>query len=338
MRYVALDGLRGVAAMVVLLYHALGETFGITPLRGGYLAVDFFFMLSGFVIARAYEQKMPTGLVPFMRARARRLYPTIATGIIVGGIAALLSGSDPMITLALTVAGLLFVPVLDDHGWGIFPINGPQWSLFFEVIANLIHGALLWRLSVRGLAIIAGISFLLLCAMSEAAGSMAFGHIGNRFLAGLPRVLFSYTIGIILFRMLDQLPAIRCPAWALFVSLPVLLTLSGLSTHWAAGPLTVLVFPAIVIAGLSVHLSAREARICEWLGALSYPLYAVHRPAITLAALAVSAGLAWKLAAALAVSIVLGWAVTLVLEPKGALSPIRLRREPSAGSPSKLAP
>jgi peptidoglycan/LPS O-acetylase OafA/YrhL len=119
-----LDGLRGIAALIVLIYHALGPTYGIAGFRGGFLAVDFFFMLSGFVVARAYEQRLADGLsfAGFLKIRFDRLYPTIAAGVLIGAVAFMATGKPALI---LTLMSLLMIPSLS-HRDGLFPVNGPS--------------------------------------------------------------------------------------------------------------------------------------------------------------------------------------------------------------------
>jgi peptidoglycan/LPS O-acetylase OafA/YrhL len=318
-RLVALDGLRGIAALLVLLYHALGETYGMTWFRGGYLAVDFFFMLSGFVVARAYEHRMDD-LPGFLRMRAIRLYPTIAAGICVGAVAMLASGYSSTTTAILAIMALLFFPLMDDKGQGIFPINGPQWSLLLEIIANVVHGLLLWRLNAKALAWIVAASFALLLFASWFHGSMAVGHIGNRLIAGIPRAMFGYTVGVLMFRL--SLPAVKWAVWVVFAALPVVLFLSGFVEHWAAGPLTILLFPVIIAAGMNATLGEKMTAASGLLGALSYPLYAVHRPAMTLALLIAPVTVGWKLGVLLIVAIAAGYALALLVDPAQKVRPV----------------
>ncbi len=129
-----LDALRGVAALLVLWYHLhLSQHVGFYPFRG-YLAVDFFFMLSGYVMARTYEGRMRGGLW-FLRKRFWRLWPTVTVGSLIGVVAAIVAGAAdaPGFLLAATL-NLLLVPIL--WAGAAFPINTPIWSIFFELFAN----------------------------------------------------------------------------------------------------------------------------------------------------------------------------------------------------------
>ena len=147
-RYATLDGLRGVAAVLVLCYHthAFQGSAAIAP--HGYLAVDFFFMLSGFVIASAYQEKLRAGLpvVDFFRLRMIRLYPVALAGILLGAVklvsqyAISPAQSEPAQWIALAVfLNALVLPVVSEtHFSGaLFPTDGPVWSLFYELLVNV---------------------------------------------------------------------------------------------------------------------------------------------------------------------------------------------------------
>lgn len=269
MRLVALDGLRGLAALCILFYHAIGPTYGLDGFRGFALAVDFFFVLSGFVVARAYEHRLSSGLTfaGFTKIRFRRLYPTIAAGILIGGAVAL-TEFDPLVALALTVAGLLFVPLLDDHGLGIFPANGPQWSLFFEFFANVVHGLLLWRLRVPVLLALWVTSLGLAALGASFHRYTTLGVLGHTFWFGFARVLCGYIFGILLYRFGFKGLKLNIPAarWLGDISYPLY------AVHYpviTAVMLLPLVKPVLLFLGLGLPIlvasllaiEPRQARI-----------------------------------------------------------------------------
>lgn len=153
--YNLLDGLRGVAALLVVWYHVHeGFAFAgggmITGINHGYLAVDFFFMLSGFVISYAYDDRWTKGLSlkDFFKRRIIRLHPMVIIGAIIGAITFMLQGSvqwdgTHIATLAVMLAmicAMFIIPATSGccyevRGNGeMFPLNGPSWSLFFEYI------------------------------------------------------------------------------------------------------------------------------------------------------------------------------------------------------------
>lgn len=309
-RFLALDGLRGVAALLVLFYHAVGPTYGLDGFRGLFLAVDFFFMLSGFVVASAYEKRLAGGLTlaGFARIRAARLYPTIAAGVLLGALAWLVAGHGLAATLGATALALLLVPNLRDPV-GLFPTNGPAWSLFYEVAANLLHAVALRHCRLPVLLALAVTAYALLLVLTWGKGSMTLGMTGGAFWGGFPRVLFGYTVGIILFRLLDRgrLPAPDLPPWILAAALPALLLLYR-PDSWASGPLLILAFPLLLGGGVGSSLAGWQRGVARQLGRLSYPLYAVHVPVVDLVLrlpLGRAGGLVAAMAGALAVAALL---------------------------------
>lgn len=169
--YELLDGLRGVAALLVVIYHVFeGYAFSsgaplIEGMNHGYLAVDFFFMLSGFVIAYAYDSRWQSTLTlkNFALRRLVRLHPMVLMGAVLGVITFVLQGSQQWdgthmalsaVMWALLMA-MFMIPALPGCGYEVrgngemFPLNGPTWSLFFEYIGNVLYALVLRRFSTR---------------------------------------------------------------------------------------------------------------------------------------------------------------------------------------------
>lgn len=232
--YVILDGLRGVAALLVVWYHVFeGFAFAqvtngagdgiITTFNHGYLAVDFFFMLSGFVISYAYDdrwKKMSLG--QFFKRRLLRLHPMVIIGALVGTIAFCIGGCTNWSgevaqwynILLAAVLGMLLIPAIpgcsyDVRGNGeMFPLNGPSWSLFFEYIGNVIYALIIRKLSAKWLKITVIIMALLFGAFAVTDTS-GYGSIGVgwtldkiNFAGGLLRMLFPFTLGMLIRRRL----------------------------------------------------------------------------------------------------------------------------------------
>ena len=169
-RYEILDGLRGVAALMVVIFH-LFETYSKGPafqiVNHGYLAVDFFFVLSGFVVGYAYDDrwdKMTTW--GFFKRRLTRLHPMVLAGTLVGAALFFFSGNAFPKTVNVEgwkfalclVMGLLMIPCgkgLDIRGWNeLNSFNGPQWTLTLEYIGNILYAFLFRHLPKIGLAIL----------------------------------------------------------------------------------------------------------------------------------------------------------------------------------------
>lgn len=316
--FALLDGLRGVAALAVLWYH-VNEGFAfaeatngagdgiIRSFNHGYLAVDFFFLLSGFVIAYAYDDRWNQGLTMgnFIKRRLIRLHPMLIAGAIIGAITFLVQGgvtwSGEAVSLAqvLLCLGLtfLFIPSVPGGSYEVrgngelFPLNGPYWSLFFEYIGNLLYGLLLRRLSTKVLAVfvaLIGITFFWFatCNISE-YGSIGVGWTLDtvNFCGGLLRMLFPFSLGMLLSRTFKPRP-VRGAFWLCSILLVALFAVPYIE---AMQPLCMngvfemtcimLIFPAIVLLAAScTSVGAGTNRIATFLGELSYPLYTVHYP------------------------------------------------------------
>ena len=189
--YDILDGLRGIAALIVIVYHVF-ELFPGTPVPHGYLAVDFFFILSGFVIGYAYDgrwDKMTTG--GFFKRRLIRLHPMVVMGAVIGAITFLLQGSvqwdgskvgTGWVMLAMLCA-MFMIPSApgmsrEVRGNGeMFPLNGPSWSLFFEYIGNILYALLLRRLPKWAMAVLCAVSGTMLAGIAAHDGFLGVGWL-----------------------------------------------------------------------------------------------------------------------------------------------------------------
>lgn len=226
--YELLDGLRGVAALLVVFYHifeglsfAAGGTL-ITTINHGYLAVDFFFILSGFVIGYAYDDRWKRNMTlgNFFTRRLIRLHPMIIMGTIIGAITFCIQGSvqwdgshvaTSAVMLAL-LAAMFFIPAYPGAGYDVrgngemFSLNGPSWSLFFEYIGNILYALFIHRLSNRGLAILVALSGIGLAwfALFDIVGYGMLGVgwtlDGANFWGGMLRMLFPFSLGMLLSR------------------------------------------------------------------------------------------------------------------------------------------
>jgi len=284
-----LDALRGIAAIAVVLHHEpalYGET---GPFTRAYLAVDFFFMLSGLVLTLAFEPKLRAwpngGLSPdrFLIARLARLWPVLAVGVLIGAAWRWWIGATGHLWL-LTLTGLALLPVLRGRG-GIYQLDGPQWSVTFEVIANFVHARLLCRLPDRAVLGFALVSGALLAWAAADWGSAGIGDNTLNWWGGFARVGFSYALGIWLGRQLAAGRGRIAPwlAWSAAALLPLtLLTAKWWPIPTLAGDLLAIfvLFPPALWGAAQVALSGWPARAADALGRLSYPVYAVHGPVL----------------------------------------------------------
>lgn len=323
-RYAILDGLRGVAALVVILFHGF-ETyipfFGTQHINHGYLAVDFFFVLSGFVIGYAYDDRWDRmSTWSFFKRRLIRLHPMVVAGTLFGASLfffgesdyfSLIGGTEPWKFFLCIVLGLLMIPAgtgLDIRGWGeTNSLNGPNWSLTFEYIGNILYAFVLRRLPTVVLGMLCVASAFL--TMNLALGWAVFGFFAqpkydviggwsitpDQMYVGFSRLLYPFLCGLLISRLLPKFITKENPSgsplgirggfWWASLLLVVLFAVpqiggkscvaDGLYQVFAI----VVMFPVIVLIGAgSKTTDKRSAKWCETLGNLSYPLYITHFP------------------------------------------------------------
>ena len=280
---VGLDGLRGLAAFAVFGLHLQHTRHQSGWFDRAYLAVDFFFLLSGFVIGLAYEPKLAAGMsfAAYARTRLVRLYPMVVAAAVLAGPIAAATGFAGPIWLCL-VGQLTFIPFL----WSpsMFPLNVPQWSLFFELFVNFLHAGFVRLLSDRILAAVVAASAVWLIVADIADGSGGAGLELQNFIDGLPRVLFSFAAGLLVSRLgrAGRLPVVRVPYLAVAAALAAVLVIPP--WPWVPDWLLVLtVFPVLLILALASPPPGRLSGFAAWAGTVSYPLYTVQAPLLRLA-------------------------------------------------------
>lgn len=307
--YDILDGLRGVAALTVVCFH-LFEAYATSHLdqqiNHGYLAVDFFFILSGFVIGYAYDDRWKNlPVTEFLKRRLIRLHPMVVIGAVIGAVMFYFQGcsvwdvSKIPVTMLLvaTLMNIFLIPATpgaEIRGVGeMYPLNGPSWSLFFEYVGNVLYAFFIRRFSTKALFVWV---FLAGCGVASFAiwgpyGDLCVGFAltADNMLGGSLRLLFSFSAGLLLFRLFKPIK-VRGAFWIGAFAIVVLSAVPriGGSEHlWMNGLYdtlcVVLLFPLLVYLGASGKITDRiSARICKLLGDISYPLYMVHYPFIYL--------------------------------------------------------
>jgi peptidoglycan/LPS O-acetylase OafA/YrhL len=297
-RFHLLDGLRGFAALLVVLYHMPPYLQRWFVFPNSFLAVDFFFCLSGFIIAYSYEHRILNGmsLVDFSVARLIRLYPLYFLGSTLGLLSALIlthAYSRNHLTPGglLTTATLSFL-VLPNLGrvWAnhlLFPLNGPAWSLFFELFANLVFWFVIRsRFATKGW--LWGLAGTCLLMLSLYKGPLAeVGTFSQTFTLGFARVGFSFCMGIAVFRFYEDG---RAPSWsrkmAAVAAFTVVFLLGGMlltrgrlaEQHVTQLFFVTVVSPLVVYFGSLVKIPVAAEPFCRFLGDFSYPLYILHQP------------------------------------------------------------
>lgn len=233
-RYEILDGLRGVAALIVVGFHMMetyrGPDYASQIINHGYLAVDFFFVLSGFVTGYAYDDRwgrMSTW--DFFKRRLTRLHPMVVFSVLIGAAfyffqgyysKAALENTGWILFFACIITDLLMIPTgkgIDIRGWGeITSFNGPSWSLMFEYWGNILYALIFRRLPTIGLAVICTVSAFF--TMDVALGWDVFGLFerqqfnltggwilnAQHMYTGFVRLIYPYVCGLIIARLLSK--------------------------------------------------------------------------------------------------------------------------------------
>lgn len=302
--YQILDGLRGVAAIIVVCFH-LTEPLATSHLDNvvnhGYLAVDFFFLLSGFVIGYAYDERWDKlTFSGFMRRRFERLQPLVVLGMTLGALGFYATDSTiwPLIhtvpvwkLIVVTLIGYTLIPIpiaMDIRGWlEMHPLNSVGWSLFFEYIANILYALGIRKLPNAALTVfvvLAG-ALLLHFAVTNPNGDVTGGWTLNaeHMRVGITRTLFPFFAGLLLSRVTKPTRIKHAFLWCSLLVAVILFMprIGGADRLWLNGLYEafciIIAFPLIVYIGASGVVSSRtEETICTFLGQLSYPLYMTH--------------------------------------------------------------
>ncbi|MBX3256249.1 MAG: acyltransferase [Chitinophagaceae bacterium] len=307
--YSILDGLRGVAALTVVCFHVF-EAYATShidqKINHGYLAVDFFFILSGFVVGYAYNDRWKTMTIKeFIKRRFIRLHPMVVIGAVIGAIMFYTQGCSAWdvskisvtMLLAATLLNALLIPATpgsEIRGVGeMYPLNGPSWSLFFEYIGNILYAVFIRKLPTSGLA---ALVLMAGCGLTAFAIWGPYGDIcagysltGENVVGGSLRLLFSFSAGLLLSRVFK--PAnVKGAFWIGSLSIVILSAIpriGGSENLWMNGLYdsicAVIIFPLLVYLGASEKTTNKVTiRVCKFLGDISYPLYMVHYPFIYL--------------------------------------------------------
>jgi peptidoglycan/LPS O-acetylase OafA/YrhL len=284
-----LDGLRGVAAVVVVIFHFLEivyTDYSKNFAGHGFLAVDFFFCLSGFVIAYAYDNRIgKIGIAAFLKSRLIRLHPLVILGAVLGLLALLFdpfAASSPaysagkLILIFLSTVLLIPYPVMADRYFNLFGLNAPAWSLFWEYVANIVYGCILWKLNKRILLVLAVIAAAGLSYVGYTAGNVMGGWGKDSFWHGTARIAFSFLAGMLVYRY-NFIIRNKLGFTGLSVLLLAALLMPWFKMNWLAEVLVVIFyFPLLIALGAGSQLSPRMKGICNFSGRISYPLYITH--------------------------------------------------------------
>ena len=296
--YEVLDGLRGSAAIMVVLFHIMGMAVGWADtgqlLHHAAMAVDFFFALSGFVVAYAYDDRwktMTTG--QFFAIRLIRLHPLVILGTVLGLLSFLFDPfadnqkTVPIATVLIDFAlACLLLPykALPNRWSDTHSLNSPAWSLLQEYVGNIAYALVLRRLATWLLGLVVLAAGAILMWRVWGANSMDQGSGWDSFWGGPARMAFSFTLGLWLYRIRDRVPKLRLGWIALSVILaaafaaPLVPSSIPHGNGFYEAALVAVLFPLIILSGANSSIGKMEMAACKVAGRISYPLYILHFP------------------------------------------------------------
>lgn len=296
-RYYFLDGLRGVAAIMVALYHFTDHS-DYSLLPNAYFSVDLFFVLSGFVIAKSYNGRIGNGMpfTTFMKRRLTRLYPMFFVSLVLGFAALTLlhrlgaATYEPFQILAALAFNAFYIPFPmqgalliggDRIADTAFPLNSPAWTLFFELLVNILFYAL-WRSRVLTRMTLIGLvgcaAILLLPDLLNGNGTAGWGNTADHFLIAAKRTMFGFSAGVLIAALpTPRLPATLQPVIGTAI-IALFLWACSLDRLWGSLLAIVIIAPATVYLGSAIRTGPVGRSVTTWLGDISYPIYCVHFP------------------------------------------------------------
>jgi peptidoglycan/LPS O-acetylase OafA/YrhL len=298
-RYAVLDGLRGTAALSVVVFHLMEMVWldpADNPLHHAYLAVDLFFMLSGFIVGHAYDDRWgQMGLGQFLVIRLKRLHPLVVLGVLLGLAGYVLDPfaaeqhQVPLARLLITAGLMLLVlpsPGLPNRYGETHSLNGPTWTLLQEYLANLVYGLIGPRISRRALWAVVIVAGAVLVATAATRPHLGAGWGWDTFWIAPVRTAFPFFAGLLLFRLGARIkipaayPLLSLALVAVF-AFPALPTAGAIKANGLleAG-LIIVAFPLIIAAGAAGAVHGHTEKLCDFFGKISYPLYITHYPFI----------------------------------------------------------
>ncbi len=288
-----LDGLRGIAAVSVVIFHFMEiavPDYEKSFIAHSYLAVDFFFCLSGFVIAYAYDNRLEKiGIGSFLKLRLIRLHPLVIIGAIIGLLAFIFDPfsnlhqqyADKLWPMFIASCFMIPYPIVRERFFNLFHLNPPTWSLFWEYVVNIVYAIVLIRLPKKILWVLAVVAAGALCYEAHRTTNLSGGWGGDNILGGFIRVSYSFLAGILVYRSRWIIQSklgflsVGLLTFAVFV-FPFIK-----AYNWIIDPAIVIFYlPFLVALGAGATLRPAFAKLCRFSGEISYPLYMVHYPFI----------------------------------------------------------
>jgi len=296
----SLTGVRGIAALWVLVYHlqsfsrqlGLGALGSVPLLRGGWAGVDLFFVLSGFVLMLTHETQFRAlswgNLGRFAALRALRIYPvSTAVLLMILGLVTVDATfrtwfAQAAVPTNLTATAFVRTLFLANRWW--LPADGdwnqPTWSLSAELVGYVAFpfiAVVATRISMKPLLIVLAVLCLLFPVMVSIGVS---GRIYNDdiFWGALPRMIGSFTGGIVLCRLHRLTPELWRGVQGRIADIALVLIVVDMAIPHASGAAPLLF--GVLVYGLASDRGFANAwfstSFSVLLGRISFPLYLVH--------------------------------------------------------------
>lgn len=288
--YYKLDFMRGVAAISVVVIH-LSHRIDISSIaKRGYLAVDFFFVLSGFVMCAAYAERLKAQQLrtrDFYALRLVRIFPLAFLGTSIAAIFETLRpgvanfGEHISNIMIAYFFGALMLPTTAFNTLEptAFPLNLPIWSLFFELLANAAFPFILKSHHKNQILIF----FIASGAITFTAGVLYFGtanhgYYPNELWFGFSRISLSFSIGIVIYYFRHKSPTVNLLLPSLIFTVVVFFPYFPEYDSYIDVLSVIFIMPALVFLSIKGGNGSHGKNISHWAGVLSFPLYALHYP------------------------------------------------------------
>lgn len=292
MRFTSLDAVRGLTAIAVMFLHYSGLS-GLNWLPRAWMAVDVFFIISGFVLMHSYAKKIENrqlNFLGFLKTRLARLMPLFVVGLLLGCLSMMYScrlsgGTCNSSILPAMLHGLFMLPYFNDAMWPIgirvsqyyFPLNQPGWSLFFELFINIVFFYWIVSTKAQHLLKLVVFGFIALIVTYFFHGSINVGFaVNDNFYWGFTRVFYHFFIGVFIYTQYEKY-GLNSRLIA-FISVTLLLASFLLNSSLVSMFTLFILAPFTVLANAKITFKGYAERVCTWLGDISYPLYIVHWP------------------------------------------------------------
>ena len=287
--YRTLDGMRAVGAFLVVMRH-VPVFFGPIRVPESFLAVDLFYLVSGFVVAHAYGERLRTGasVWTFMKTRLIRLYPLYLFGLGLGLIAALIAVItdptgwwQPYKIVEAIATGLFLIPMVPGLGASGSALDGPTWTLLPELVVNFIYAALIKVMNLWVILAIMLVGGALVIYGEFNAGTLDIGYNPTDQWAAIARAGYSFFAGVLVFKLVGTAEKVSpLIAWGAVAVMGLILAGQPGDDYVSYYELAAVLvaFPLLLAVGARFEPGPIASKVFSYIGLMSYGIYIVHQP------------------------------------------------------------